>query len=67
MFIIITVVVSLPLILFQKLVKASKSKCLNPLLSVHVYSCVQNNSGVFKKASKAQNPYNNFYFNTHIQ
>ncbi len=29
-----------------------------------IYSCVQNNSSVFKKASKAQNPYN-FYFNTH--
>ncbi len=29
------------------------------------YSCVQNNSSVFKKASKAQNPYNNLYFNTH--
>ncbi len=29
------------------------------------YSCVQNNSSVFKKGSKAQNPYNNFYFNTH--
>ncbi len=30
-----------------------------------MHSCVQNNSSVFKKASKAQNPYNNFYFNTH--
>ncbi len=30
-----------------------------------MYSCVQNNSSVFKKASKAQNPYKNFYFNTH--
>ncbi len=29
------------------------------------YSYVQNNSSVFKKASKAQNSYNNFYFNSH--
>ncbi len=32
--------------------EASKSKCLNPLLGVHVYSCVQNNSGVLKKRVK---------------
>ncbi len=32
---------------------------------IYTHSCVQNNSSVFKKASKAQNPYNNFYFNTH--
>ncbi len=31
----------------------------------YLYNCVQNNSSVFKKASKAQNPYINFYFNTH--
>jgi len=29
-----------------------------------IYSYVQNNSSVFKKMSKAQNPKNNFYFNT---
>ncbi len=30
------------------------------VLCYRTYSCVQNNSSVFKKASKAQNPYNNF-------
>ncbi len=28
-----------------------------------MYSCVQNNSNVFKKESKAQNPYNNLHTN----
>ncbi len=32
---------------------------------IYIHSCVQNNSSVFKKVSKAQNPYNNFYFYTH--
>ncbi len=41
--------------------------CVNIYIYIYIYihSCVQNNSSVFKKASKAQNPYNNFYFNTH--
>ncbi len=39
--------------------------CVYIYIYIYIYSCVQINSSVFKKSSKAQNPYNNFYFNTH--
>ncbi len=34
-------------------------------LKYNIYTVVFKIIAVFKKASKAQNPFNNFYFNTH--